>query len=82
MKYTGQLSENLTFNTPKTQIIIEPIFRSINLDIISDMCSFVPVMVTFGHEDTSAPFKLCEVDRCETMSKLLGKFGSDDSALS
>ena len=71
-------SNNLIFHTPKNQIICEPLFRSIKLDIISDMCSFVPAMVTFGHEDTSAPFKLCEVDRCDTMSKLLGKFGPDD----
>ena len=35
-------------------------------------------MVTFGIENSSSSFRLFEVGRCDTLGKLMEKFGPDD----
>ena len=41
------------------------------------MCS-VPVMASFGSENSQTSFQLCEVSRCDTLGNLMTKFGPDD----
>ena len=42
------------------------------------MCSSVLVMVTFGIENSSSSFRLFDVGRCDTLGKLMEKFGPDN----
>ena len=42
------------------------------------MCSTVPVMALFGIENSNTSFRLCEVARCDTLGKVMEKFGQDD----
>lgn len=41
------------------------------------MCS-VPVMALFGIENSHTSFRLCEVARCDTLGKVMEKYGPDD----
>ena len=42
------------------------------------MCSTVPVMALFGQENSNTSFRLCEVAKCDTLGKVIEKFGPDD----